>query len=138
MNPYFATSPVGRYEDAHLSIDFQSQIVKVDGAAIKMPTKEFQLLSCLVLRHGELVSREKLLATIWGYGGGVRTRTLDVHIRRLRKDLGPYGKLYIETVFGVGYRFQPGPAPKGDTVETNLPLRVQAGSGAWRLCSSTQ
>jgi len=44
---------------------------------------------------------------IWGYGPEVRTRTLDVHIRRLRQSLEPHGKIYLETVFSVGYRFQP-------------------------------
>ena len=59
-------------------------------------------------RHpGQLVPRETLLRSIWGYGEEIRTRTLDVHICRLRKSLGNYGDMYIETIFGVGYRFQP-------------------------------
>jgi DNA-binding response OmpR family regulator len=53
------------------------------------------------------VPREVLLQDIWGYSREIRTRTLDVHIRRLRKKLGQYGDKYIETIFGVGYRFQP-------------------------------
>jgi DNA-binding response OmpR family regulator len=44
---------------------------------------------------------------VWGYTNEIRTRTLDVHVRRLRKKLGSYAEQYIETIFGIGYRFQP-------------------------------
>ena len=101
-----AAGPAERYEDSHLTVDFVTGAVRVDGLQLKMPRKEFDLLACLLTHTGELVNRETLLAVVWGYGAGIRTRTLDVHIRRLRKSLSPYGKLYIETVFGVGYRFQ--------------------------------
>ena len=49
---------------------------------------------------------------VWGYGGEVKTRTLDVHVRRLRKKLGRFAEPYIETIFGIGYRFQPYHAPR--------------------------
>jgi DNA-binding response OmpR family regulator len=49
----------------------------------------------------------RLLREIWGYGSGIRTRTLDVHVRRVRKKLGAFADQYIETIFGIGYRFQP-------------------------------
>ena len=61
----------------------------------------------LVQNAGDIVAREDLLQRIWGYSSQIRTRTLDVHIRRLRKKLGQHAELYIETIFGIGYRFQP-------------------------------
>jgi DNA-binding response OmpR family regulator len=61
----------------------------------------------LVQNAGEIIPREALLWRVWGYSMQIRTRTLDVHIRRLRKKLGSYSEQYIETIFGVGYRFQP-------------------------------
>jgi DNA-binding response OmpR family regulator len=69
--------------------------------------KEFELLSLLVQNAGEIIPRDALLLRIWGYSAQIRTRTLDVHIRRLRKKLGTYSEQYIETIFGIGYRFQP-------------------------------
>jgi DNA-binding response OmpR family regulator len=69
--------------------------------------KEYELLSLLVQNAGEIIPREALLWRIWGYSTQIRTRTLDVHIRRLRKKLGGYSEQYIETIFGIGYRFQP-------------------------------
>ncbi|MGH9657779.1 MAG: winged helix-turn-helix domain-containing protein [Bryobacteraceae bacterium] len=69
--------------------------------------KEYQLLSTLVEHAGEIIPRNALLWQVWGYSEQIRTRTLDVHIRRLRKKLGAYAGQYIETIFGIGYRFQP-------------------------------
>ena len=74
--------------------------------------KEYELLALLVQHAGEIIPREALLMEIWGYGSEIRTRTLDVHIRRLRKKLGRYADQYIETIFGIGYRFQPYRAPR--------------------------
>ena len=68
--------------------------------------KEYQLLTMLAANAGRVMPREYLLEKIWNYGKGIRTRTLDVHIRRLRRKLGNTGDRYIETVFGVGYRFR--------------------------------
>ena len=95
------------YADLHLFANFETGAVELDGKSLKFAHKEFELLAYLLRHARELVTRETLLMTIWGYGRGVRTRTLDVHIRRLRQGLEPYGKVYIETVFSVGYRFQP-------------------------------
>lgn len=100
-------SPTGHYRDEHCTVDFQAHAAFVDSEAMTLTRKEFELLATLAHNAGEIVPREVLLKDIWGYGSDIRTRTLDVHIRRLRKKLGQYGDKYIETIFGVGYRFQP-------------------------------
>ena len=67
-----------------------------------------------------------LLARVWGYHPDARTRTLDVHIRRLRRKLGAYGDRYIETVFGVGYRFQRYRVPRPFQIFTGPALAATA------------
>jgi DNA-binding winged helix-turn-helix (wHTH) protein len=100
------------YRDEHLSIDFRLQLATLDNQRLCLRRKEYDLLALLVRHSGEMIPRAALLMEIWGYGAGIRTRTLDVHIRRVRKKLGQYANHYIETVFGVGYRFQPFRAPR--------------------------
>lgn len=95
-----------RYQDEHLTVDPERAAVWLDGRLLRLTRKQFELLAMLVQHANEVVPREVLLATVWGYGPGVRSRTLDVHIRRLRKHLGRFGNLYIETIFGKGYRFR--------------------------------
>jgi two-component system, OmpR family, alkaline phosphatase synthesis response regulator PhoP len=96
-----------QYQDAHLLLDFQRKLASLDLERLRLTRKEYELLALLVQNAGDIVGREELLMRVWGYGSQIRTRTLDVHIRRLRKKLGPYAELYIETIFGIGYRFQP-------------------------------
>ncbi len=96
-----------QYQDPRLSINFARRRVEVDGAGVTLTRKEYELLSLLAQNAGEIVTRDTLLREVWGYHEGVRTRTLDVHIRRVRKKLEPLSDQYIETIFGVGYRFQP-------------------------------
>jgi DNA-binding response OmpR family regulator len=79
---------------------------------MSLTRKEYDLLALLVRHAGEIIPREALLMQVWGYGAEIRTRTLDVHVRRLRKKLGCYADRYIETIFGIGYRFQPYGAPR--------------------------
>ncbi|MCS6952180.1 MAG: winged helix-turn-helix domain-containing protein [Bryobacterales bacterium] len=94
------------YRDEHLEVDFKSGMVRLDSVALVLTRKEYELLAMLVANEGEIVPRDVLLLRVWGYGKEIRTRTLDVHIRRLRKKLAPYGDRYIQTIFGAGYRFQ--------------------------------
>jgi DNA-binding winged helix-turn-helix (wHTH) protein len=77
------------------------------------------------------VPRDTLLMRVWGYGSEIRTRTLDVHIRRLRKSLGGYGATYVETIFGIGYRFQPSHASaRYDTSAATV--LAQDGEAPWQ------
>jgi DNA-binding response OmpR family regulator len=100
------------YGDEHLSVDFQQQIVSLDNQRMTLTRKEYDLLALMVQHAGQIVPRDVLLLQVWGYGAEIRTRTLDVHVRRLRKKLGAYADQYIETIFGIGYRFQPFHAPR--------------------------
>lgn len=95
------------YKDAHLEINFDHGNVLLDGAPLRLTRKEYDLLALLAENAGEIIRRDVLLRQVWGYCDGIRTRTLDVHIRRVRKKLDPFSEQYIETIFGIGYRFQP-------------------------------
>jgi DNA-binding response OmpR family regulator len=97
-------SSVQRYEDERLSIDFEDMRVLCTGTEVKLTRKEFALLSNLVKNSGRVATRQNLLDNVWGYSYFGDTRTLDVHIRRLRQKLGDCGNC-IETVVGIGYRF---------------------------------
>ncbi|HYX42265.1 MAG TPA: response regulator transcription factor, partial [Pyrinomonadaceae bacterium] len=95
---------VPSYSDGRLSIDFADMRVVCDGANIKLTRKEFALLEMLAKTGGRVATRQQILDNVWGYEYYGDTRTLDVHIRRLRQKLGVCGDC-IETVVGVGYRF---------------------------------
>jgi DNA-binding response OmpR family regulator len=74
------------------------------GEDVRLTRKEFALLTHLIKNTGRVATRQNLLDNVWGYSYFGDTRTLDVHIRRLRQKLGSCGSC-IETVVGVGYRF---------------------------------
>ena len=95
---------VQRYEDDKLSIDFEDIRVICCGQEVKLTRKEFALLTNLAKNAGRVATRQNLLDNVWGYSYFGDTRTLDVHIRRLRQKLGDCGNC-IETVVGIGYRF---------------------------------
>jgi len=101
------TAQPALYRDAHLTLDFQRQVATLDSVPMTLTKKEYELLALLVGFAGEIVPREEQLMRVWGYSTEIRTRTLDVHIRHLRKKLGAYADRYIETIFGIGHRFQP-------------------------------
>jgi len=87
-----------------LSLDADSFRVAVAGRPIDLTYKEFELLRYLVSRPGRVFTRPALLREVWGYDFYGGTRTVDVHVRRLRAKLGPEHEYLIETVRGVGYR----------------------------------
>ena len=97
----------GQYRDAHLRIDFEQRRASLDSKPLVLTDKEFDLLAFLARNAGVIISPTALLTNVWGYSTEVRTRTLDVHLSRLRKVLRPYGEAYLERVFRVGCRFQP-------------------------------
>lgn len=91
-----------------LSLDRRRHRVVIGEREIELTPKEFDLLALLMTRRGEPIDRDTLLEEVWGYEFAGGTRTLDVHIRRLRQKLGddPQRPKYIETVHGIGYRFK--------------------------------
>jgi DNA-binding response OmpR family regulator len=92
------------YEGARLTADFDAVAVAVDGDSVRLTRREFELLRYLVQNKNRVVSRDRLLERVWGYERLVETRSVDVHVGRLRSKLGEAGR-QIETVVGLGYRF---------------------------------
>ena len=88
-----------------LTIDFTARRVTVDGQETDLSPKEYELLFYMVRNRGIALSREKLISDVWGYDFFGDDRTLDTHIKLLRKQLGPYADR-ITTLRGVGYRFE--------------------------------
>ena len=97
-------APSTLYRGRHLTADFDAVAIHVDGEAIRLTRREFELLECLVENKSRVLSRDRLLERVWGYDRLIETRSVDVHIGRLRAKLGVAGD-QIETVVGLGYRF---------------------------------
>jgi DNA-binding response OmpR family regulator len=92
------------YKGRHLTADFDAVTVAVDGTPVRLTSREFELLHYLVENKNRVLSRDRLLERVWGYDRFIETRSVDVHVGRLRSKLGPAGA-QIETVVGLGYRF---------------------------------
>ena len=88
-----------------LTVDFSARIVTIDGNRIEMTPKEYELFFFMVKNKGIALTREKLISEVWGYDFFGDERTLDTHIKLLRKSLGEYSKCIV-TLRGVGYRFE--------------------------------
>ncbi|MCL2630433.1 MAG: response regulator transcription factor [Firmicutes bacterium] len=93
------------YETDKLKVDFTARIVYVNGGRIELSPKEYELLFFLVRNKGIALSRERILSEVWGYDFYGDDRTLDTHIKLLRKSLGDASD-YVVTLRGMGYRFE--------------------------------
>lgn len=99
----FVKSDVFKYKE--LVVDFMARIVTVNGKRVDMTPKEYDLFFYMVRNKGIALTREKLISEVWGYDFFGDDRTLDTHIKLLRKSLGEYSKCVV-TLRGVGYRFE--------------------------------
>jgi DNA-binding response OmpR family regulator len=88
-----------------VSVDDATYTARVGGRVLDLTFKEFELLKYLAQHPGRVFSRQQLLSEVWGYDYYGGTRTVDVHVRRLRAKLGPENETLIGTVRNVGYRF---------------------------------
>jgi DNA-binding response OmpR family regulator len=95
----------GEIRVGDISIDEASYTARLRGDALDLTFKEFELLKYLAQHPGRVFTRAQLLQEIWGYDYFGGTRTVDVHVRRLRSKLGPEFEAIIGTVRNVGYRF---------------------------------
>jgi DNA-binding response OmpR family regulator len=92
------------YRGTHLICDFDAVAIHVDDVPVRLTRREFELLRFLVENKNRVLSRDRLLERVWGFNRQVETRSVDVHVGRLRAKLGAAGR-QIETVVGLGYRF---------------------------------
>ncbi|MGH3384631.1 MAG: winged helix-turn-helix transcriptional regulator [Nocardioidaceae bacterium] len=100
-------------------VDEGTYVAKVGGRALDLTFKEFELLKFLAQHPGRVFNRQQLLQEVWGYDYFGGTRTVDVHVRRLRAKLGPEHEALIGTVRNVGYRFVLPPAGAGTSGPTD-------------------
>lgn len=103
QEPHSLAAPLV-YRGAHLVADFDAVEIAVDGEPVRLTRREFELLRYLVEHRHRVVSRQRLREAVWRQDGNAETRSVDVHVSRLRVKLGAAGA-QIETVIGLGYRF---------------------------------
>jgi two-component system phosphate regulon response regulator PhoB len=95
-----------RLEIGTIRLDISGHQLRLDGKEVPLTATEFRLLRLLMERGGRVQTRGQLLSDVWGYAENIDSRTVDTHIRRLRRKLGTEAER-IETVIGVGYRLRP-------------------------------
>jgi DNA-binding response OmpR family regulator len=115
-------------EAGDLSLDTKNFEARVKGEELYLRLKEFELLAALAGRAGELVSREELAKEVWGDAGVGTSRTIDVHVRRIRSALVEKGSEYeyVHTARGLGYRFEARLKGLGDGGENAAPVAERA------------
>ena len=102
------------YRGGGIEMDFEGHVLRSGGKEVPLTRMEFALLGALIKSRGRVLTRDHLLQKVWGYEYTGSTRTVDVHVRRLRQKLGSPGD-QIETIVGVGYRFRERGGSTGDT-----------------------
>ena len=88
-----------------IEMDKSAHVVKIDGQKIDLSFKEFELLEYFIDNKGIALSREKILNNVWNYDYVGDARTIDTHVKKLRKKMGEKG-VYITTIWGMGYKFE--------------------------------
>ena len=114
------TGSTSEIEAGDLVIDDASYTARVRGRVLHLTYREFELLKCLAQHAGRVLTRAQLLQEVWGYDYFGGTRTVDVHVRRLRAKLGPEHDAMIGTVRNVGYRFIAPPARARSRVDAGV------------------
>jgi DNA-binding response OmpR family regulator len=109
----------GQITAGDLVIDETTYSARVDGRLLDLTYKEFELIKHLAQHPGRVFTRAQLLQEVWGYDYFGGTRTVDVHVRRLRAKLGSEHEVLIGTVRNVGYRFVPEPTPRSSESMTD-------------------
>ena len=104
------TDPSGVLQEGPIRLDESRRAAWVAERELTLTRKEFDLLAALIRQPGRVLTRERLLQRVWGYDHPGETRTVDVHVRQLRRKLAEAAEL-IETVVGIGYRFRADRAP---------------------------
>ena len=89
-----------------LTVSLENYAVTLDGKPVEMPPKEIELLYVLAAHEGKVFTREQLLEQVWGFDFFGDSRTVDVHVKRIREKLGERAAWQIKTVWGVGYKFE--------------------------------
>ena len=102
------TAPDGVLTAGPVRMDIERHIVNVNGDQVQLPLKEFELLEFLIRNSGRVLTRSQLIDRVWGSDYFGDTKTLDVHVKRLRAkvEVDPANPLYIQTVRGLGYKFE--------------------------------
>lgn len=108
-----------------IELETRARVVRRAGKDVRLTRREFDLLRYLIEREGQVLTREDIWEYVWGWDEYPLHNTVEVHVKRLRAKLNDRSQSYIQTIRGIGYRFQPPPLP--DTLEANEPSSNQEG-----------